>query len=259
MRIALGIEYNGAEFYGWQAQTSLRTVQGCLESALTKIADEPIKLICAGRTDAGVHATGQVVHFNTQAIRNDRAWTLGANTGLPSTVAIRWVKEVDETFHARFSATARRYRYVIYNNSLRSANLASRVTWYYRPLDITRMQAAAQHLIGEHDFSSFRAAQCESKTPMRNVQELTISRQGDFVIIEIQANAFLQHMVRNIAGMLMQVGSGWRDPQWALEVLQSRDRRVAADTASAHGLYLTNVSYPEKYVFPSSGNTFLLL
>lgn len=259
MRIALGIEYNGAELYGWQAQENLSTVQGHIESALTKIADEPIKLICAGRTDAGVHATGQVVHFDTGVVRDDRAWTLGVNAYLPPSIAVRWMKKVDETFHARFSATARRYRYIIYNYPLRSANLASKVTVYYRPLDITRMQCAAQHLIGEHDFSSFRAAQCEAKTPTRNIQELIISRQGDFVIIEIQANAFLHHMVRNITGVLMMVGSGRQEPDWVLEVLHSKDRRAAADTAFAHGLYLTKVVYPEKYALPSQNDTFLLL
>ncbi len=257
MKIALGIEYDGTEFYGWQAQANLRTVQGCLEAALTAIADEPIKVFCAGRTDAGVHASGQVIHFETQAKRNLRAWTLGANTHLPPTIAVRWVQEVDDVFHARFSAIARRYRYIILNHALRSAIFASRATWFYHPLQIEAMQYAAKYLIGEHDFSSFRSAQCESRTPMRNVQELIVSRRGDFVIIDIQANAFLHHMDRNIVGVLLQIGSGWQEPDWMLQVLHSKDRRVAAETASACGLYLNKVVYPERYPFPA--NEILLL
>lgn len=257
MKIALGIEYDGTEFYGWQAQANLSTVQGCLELALTAIADEPIKVFCAGRTDAGVHASGQVIHFETKAIRNLRAWTLGTNTHLPPTVAVRWVQEVDDDFHARFSAIGRRYRYIILNHALRSAIFASRATWFYHPLQIEAMQYAAKYLIGEHDFSSFRSAQCESRTPMRNVQELIVLRRGDFVIIDIQANAFLHHMVRNIVGVLLQIGSGWQEPDWMLQVLHSKDRRVAAETAPACGLYLSKVIYPERYPFPV--NEILLL
>lgn len=252
MRIALGIEYDGSEFYGWQAQEKLLTIQGSLEAAVSKIADEPIKLFCAGRTDAGVHATGQVVHFDTNAVRNMRAWTMGTNTHLPPEIAVRWAQEVDEHFHARFSAIARRYRYVIYNHSLRSALLASRVTWFYHHLNVDLMQLAGSYLLGEHDFSSFRSAQCESRSPMRNLQELTVQRQDDYVIVEIQANAFLHHMVRNIMGVLMEIGSGWKEPDWMLKVLHSKDRRVAAETASAHGLYLVRVIYPESYTFQSA-------
>lgn len=259
MRIALGVEYDGSQFFGWQAQEQLITIQGSLEKALSKIADHPVKVYCAGRTDAGVHATGQVVHFETTVTRNLRAWTLGTNTHLPPTIAVRWVKIVDDEFHARFSALARRYRYIIFNHSLRSAILASRVTWFYHPLNVDRMRQAACHIIGEHDFTSFRSAQCESSTPMRNVQELTISRQRDYVIVDIQANAFLHHMVRNIVGVLLQIGSGWKEPDWMLKVLESKDRRVAAETASAHGLYLNKVLYPIKYHFPESENLFLLL
>lgn len=250
MKIALGIEYNGSDFFGWQAQTNLSTVQGNLENALSKIADEPIKLFCAGRTDAGVHATGQVVHFETEVVRPLRAWTHGTNTHLPPAIAVRWVREVDEKFHARFSALARRYCYIIHNHALRSAILASQATWYYPSLHIQPMQAAAKFLLGEQDFSSFRSAQCESKTPMRNVQEIIITRQDDFVIIEIQANAFLHHMVRNIVGVLLQIGSGWKEPDWMNIVLQAKDRRAAAETASPHGLYLGKVIYPEQYDFP---------
>lgn len=256
MKIALGIEYNGHEFYGWQAQENLLTVQGCLEQALSKIADEPIKVFCAGRTDAGVHAIGQVIHFETQVQRDPRAWTLGVNTHLPPAIAVRWMKMVDDDFHARFSALARRYCYVIYNHSLRPALLANRVTWHYHSLNEKLMQQASTYLIGEHDFSSFRSAQCESKTPMRNVQEIIISRKNDLVFIEIQANAFLHHMVRNIAGVLMQIGSGFNGPEWAKEVLVAKDRKVAAETASPHGLYLIHVSYPEIYDFPRANLLF---
>ena len=251
MKIVLGIEYNGSDFHGWQSQDNVVTLQGTLEQALTKIANVPIKVFCAGRTDAGVHATGQVVHFETDVIRNPRAWTLGANMYLPSSMSVRWMQEVDEHFHARFSATARRYRYVIYNHSLRPALLSSRVTWHYYPLDDEAMRQAAAHLLGKHDFSSFRSSACQSKTPIRTVTEISIKRVGDFIYIEIEANAFLHHMVRNIAGVLMQIGSGWQQPDWALQVLHSKDRRAAAETASPHGLYLIEVKYPESYPFPT--------
>lgn len=260
MKLALGVEYNGSDFYGWQAQANLPTIQGTLEAALTQIADEPIKIFCAGRTDAGVHATGQVIHFETDVTRQLRAWTLGTNTHLPAAIAVRWAQAMEEEdFHARFSAIARRYRYIIYNHSLRPALLASRVTWYYHPLNIQPMQFAAQYLIGEQDFSSFRSAQCESTTPMRNIHEITVSRQGDYVTIEIQANAFLHHMVRNIVGVLLQIGSGWKDPDWMQEVLHSKDRRIAAETAPAQGLYLTKVTYPEKFQVPNPFHGILLL
>lgn len=250
MRIALGIEYDGTPFFGWQAQENLITVQGELEVALSKIADENIKVFCAGRTDAGVHATGQIAHFDTQAKRDLRAWTLGTNTHLPSSIAVRWAQITDASFHARFSAIARRYRYVIYNHPMRPAILASRVTWNYKPLSIERMQTAGNYLLGEHDFSSFRSAQCEARSPIRHLQELIVQREKDYVIIEIQANAFLHHMVRNIAGALMQIGSGWKSLEWMQEVLHAKNRRAAAETASPHGLYLMQVYYPEPYCFP---------
>lgn len=252
MKIALGIEYKGTDFHGWQAQENLLTIQGTLENALSKIAANPIQVFCAGRTDAGVHATGQVVHFYSNTVRVPKAWTLGTNTYLPNSIAVRWAQEVDENFHARFSALSRRYRYIIYNQSLRPAILSFQVTWYYIPLDIAAMQQAAMFLIGEQDFSSFRSSQCESKTPMRNVQEVKISRHENYVVIEIQANAFLHHMVRNIVGVLMQIGSGRKNPDWMRDVLLAKDRRIAAETAPAHGLYLINVNYPEPYNFPKS-------
>jgi tRNA pseudouridine38-40 synthase len=250
MRIALGIEYDGHEFYGWQAQKNLPTVQGHLESALSKVADEPITVFCAGRTDAGVHATGQVIHFDTTKDRNMRAWVLGVNTHLPPTIAVRWAEQVDDQFHARFSALSRRYCYFIYNNTARSAIWARRAAWHYEKLNETAMQQAGQYLIGEHDFSSFRSSQCESKTPIRHITSLTVKRYHDLMIIEVEANAFLHHMVRNIVGVLMEIGEGRRESDWMQEVLMAKDRKKAAETASPAGLYLVKVNYPEQYSFP---------
>jgi tRNA pseudouridine38-40 synthase len=251
MKIALGIEYNGSDFYGWQTQANLPTVQGSLEAALSKIADASCTVFCAGRTDAGVHAVGQVVHFETQANRPLRAWIMGVNSYLPPTVSVRWAEQVSDDFHARYSALSRCYRYIIYNINARPALLSHRVTWRYEPLNVATMQAASQYLLGELDFTSFRSAQCESKTPMRHVQKLAIHRNNDFIVIEIEANAFLHHMVRNIAGVLMHVGAGYEEPEWVLEVLQAKDRRKAVETASASGLYLYSVQYPTLFSLPS--------
>lgn len=250
MRIALGIEYNGRDYYGWQAQAHLPTIQGYLEAALSIIADEPIKIICAGRTDAGVHAIGQVIHFDTEANRSSRAWILGTNSHLPDSISVRFAESVDDSFHARFSAIARRYRYIIHNHMSRPAILTSRVTWHYDVLNVATMQEAGQYLLGEQDFSSFRSAECESKTPMRNVHSVDVFRSGDYVVIDIQANAFLHHMVRNIVGVLMRIGAGFNEPEWMQTVLAAKDRRKAADTAPAAGLYLTQVFYPLPYSFP---------
>lgn len=252
MRIALGIEYNGSDFHGWQAQRDLSTVQGHLQDALGKVANESILIFCAGRTDAGVHATGQVVHFDTHAKRHIDAWIWGTNANLPPSIVVRWARHVDYSFHARFKATSRRYRYIIFNHPIRPAILSSRVTWHYYPLNIERMREAGKYLIGEQNFSSFRSSQCNSKSPMRNVTEFTVERQGDFVVIEIEANAFLHHMVRNIAGTLMKIGGGVKEPEWMQEVLVAKSRRVAAETASPDGLYLIQVRYPEPYDFPAN-------
>ncbi len=257
-RIALGVEYNGTGYSGWQKQSDIQTIQGTLEAALAKIADEPIELTCAGRTDAGVHAIAQVVHFDTTAVRPDRAWTLGTNTHLPPAISVHWVKEVDKEFSARFSALSRCYHYIIHNSVIRSALLASKVTWYYDPLDIEKMRLAAPYLLGEQDFSSFRSAECGSKTAMRNIKKIEITRQGDFVVIQIEANAFLHHMVRNIVGVLKRIGAGFNPPIWAKEVLEAKDRRQAAETAPADGLYLTDVYYPEPYRFPKSAKTLII-
>lgn len=258
MRIALGIEYQGSDFYGWQAQRDLSTVQGALEEALSKVANETIYLHCAGRTDANVHAVGQVVHFDTRAKRHIDAWIWGTNSHLPSSIVVRWARHVDYQFHARFKAYARRYRYVIYNNPIRPAILSHRVTWHYYPLDVEPMRVAASCLLGEQDFSSFRSSQCNSNSPMRNITFVDIQRQGDFIFIDIEANAFLHHMVRNIAGVLMKIGAGVKPASWMAEVLAAKSRRAAAETAPPDGLYLVQVKYPEPYTFPIPNSVFLL-
>ncbi|EHD20742.1 MULTISPECIES: tRNA pseudouridine(38-40) synthase TruA [Brenneria] len=250
LKIALGIEYDGSRYYGWQRQAEVDSVQGCLERALSKVANEPIAVFCAGRTDAGVHATGQVVHFATRAARKDAAWTMGVNANLPPDIAVRWVKAVDDDFHARFSATARRYRYVIYNHRYRPAVLARGVTHCYLPLDAGRMERAGQCLLGENDFTSFRAVQCQSRTPWRNVNHLKVRRHGAYIVVDIKANAFVHHMVRNIVGSLMEVGCGNQPEGWIAQLLAAKDRSLAAATARAEGLYLVAVDYPARFALP---------
>lgn len=250
MRIAAILEYDGSAFSGWQLQDGARSVQGCVEQALSKVADEPIRVTVAGRTDAGVHAAAQVIHFDTKAARAAHAWVRGAISNLPTEVALLWAAETDAEFHARFSATGRHYRYVILNRAARPTYLAKRVTHEYRPLDLARMQQAAAHLIGTRDFSSFRSAECQAKSPVRELRALTVERNGEFVLIHAYANAFLQHMVRNIAGVLIAIGVGERAPAWAREVLDARDRTRAAATAPSDGLYLMKVEYPESFRIP---------
>ncbi|MFY7697217.1 MAG: tRNA pseudouridine(38-40) synthase TruA [Legionella sp.] len=247
MRIALLVEYDGSEYHGWQAQAGLRTVQQGLEQALSRVADQDISVVCAGRTDTGVHATNQIIHFDCDNQRTIRSWIHGANSFLPKDICVRWGKEVSDHFHARYSALSRRYRYIISNTSIRPALLRSNVTWQYRQLDHRSMHQASQSLLGEQDFTSFRSVECQSKTPMRHVHRLDVSRNGDLVIIDITANAFLHHMVRNIAGVLISVGSGKRPVSWVEEVLQARDRRLGAETAPPYGLYLVEVLYPEEF------------
>lgn len=250
MRIALGIEYDGTDFHGWQQQKSgLRTVQSVVESALAKIADEPINVTCAGRTDAGVHAYDQVIHFDTTAARPNHSWILGTNTYLPKDVAVKWAKLVTEKFHARFAALSRSYRYVIANQQTHAAIMRNYQTWYHKPLDEKKMAEAAQYLLGEHDFSSFRSAECQAKTAIRNVTNINITRQQHKIIIEITANAFLHHMVRNIVGVLLRVGDGRQTTTWVKEVLQACDRCAAGITAPPQGLYLIQVKYPTGYDF----------
>lgn len=260
MKIALGIEYDGSCYYGWQRQLEVDSVQQKLEQALSQVANEPISVHCAGRTDSGVHATGQVVHFETTANRKDVAWTMGVNANLPSDIAVRWVKTVKEDFHARFSATARRYRYIIYNRRYRPAILGRGLTHYHLPLDADSMHRAGQSLLGENDFTSFRAVQCQSKTPWRNVKHLQVSRMGDYIIVDIKANAFVHHMVRNIVGSLMEVGCGNQPEGWIAELLTLKDRSMAAATAKADGLYLVAVDYPAEFELPevTLGPLFLL-
>jgi tRNA pseudouridine38-40 synthase len=250
-RFALGLEYDGAAFSGWQSQAHARGVQAAVEEALTKVANHPIEVIAAGRTDAGVHATMQVVHFDSDSVRSQRGWVLGANTYLPSQVSALWICPVPEAFHARYSAFARRYRYVILNRAPRPALAVERVCWIRDALDVDRMQTAARLLIGEHDFTSFRAAECQARTPMRQMHEITVERHGEIVVISVLANAFLHHMVRNIAGVLIAIGAGERPESWAAEVLAARDRKKAGITAPAAGLYLAGVRYSASLGLPS--------
>lgn len=250
-RIALGIEYKGARYRGWQRQESgVPSVQAALEKALSQVAAEPVSLMCAGRTDAGVHASGQVVHFDTRVERPLKAWIMGGNANLPPDISVTWAKVMPAEFHARFKAFARRYRYVIYNDPIRPAHLAEEVTWNHRLLDVARMREAAAHLVGTHDFTSFRAVQCQAKSPVKTVHHLEVIEHGRFIVIDVRANAFLHHMVRNFAGVLMTIGAGEREPGWVAEVLAARDRRVGGVTAHPYGLYLVQVEYPPEFELP---------
>lgn len=250
MRIALGIEYDGANYFGWQRQRDVISVQEKLEDALSIVANHPVSVQCAGRTDSGVHGTGQVVHFDTDATRKIAAWTMGVNANLPKDIAVRWAKPVDDEFNARFSATARRYRYIIFNNPLRPAILGHGVSHYHDPLDAEKMHEAGQHLLGENDFTSFRATHCQSRSPWRNLMHLKVSRHGDFIVIDVKANAFVHHMVRNITGSLIAVGKGDKEPEWIKWLLDAKDRTLAAATAKAEGLYLIDVDYPAELDLP---------
>ncbi len=246
-RYILGVEYDGSNFSGWQWQVDRRTAQAELEYALSQVANEPVRVICAGRTDAGVHALEQVVHFDTTVKRDLHAWLMGGNSNLQNDIRILWVKEAVDDFHARFSATARFYRYVILNRKMKSALQPKQLTWCYEPLDADKMHQAAQDLIGHHDFSTFRAQGCQSKSPNRTIYFIEVYRQDERVIIDISANAFLHHMVRNIAGVLMEIGSGKRSLDWPKQLLEIKDRGQGGITAKPHGLYLGSVLYPEKF------------
>jgi tRNA pseudouridine38-40 synthase len=250
-RIAVGIEYDGSSFCGWQEQRGAPSIQVAAETALGRVADEPVALICAGRTDSGVHARGQVAHFDTAAIRRSRAWLLGANTHLPPTVSLRWALPVPDHFHARYSAVTRVYRYLVLNRAARSALAQARALGVHRPLDAAAMQAAADHLVGQHDFSAFRAAECQARSPVRRLDRLQVVRSGDWVTIDVEANAFLHHMVRNIVGLLLLVGRGEAPPHRAREQLESRERSTGAATAPAHGLYLWQVHYAPEFGLPA--------
>ncbi|WP_445363688.1 tRNA pseudouridine(38-40) synthase TruA [Microbulbifer sp. ANSA003] len=250
-RMALGVEYCGAKLHGFQKQKSAsETVQAHLERALSTIAAEAVTLVCAGRTDAGVHATNQVIHFDTRAQRPDRAWVQGVNTKLPDSVRVRWAREMPAQFHARFSAHARSYRYLIHSAPTRSAHSTAEVTWTQHPLDLEAMREGASYLIGRHDFTSYRASQCQAKSPVREITRLDIAPVGQLIALEISANAFLHHMVRNITGVLMAVGRGERPPIWVKEVLDQRDRSAGGVTAPPFGLYLVDVRYPDHFQLP---------
>ncbi|WAJ69198.1 tRNA pseudouridine(38-40) synthase TruA [Catenovulum adriaticum] len=250
MKFALGIEYDGARYSGWQRQQNVPSVQQALEEALSKVVNKTIVVTCAGRTDSGVHATAQVVHFTTDVQREIKALTLGVNANLPKDIAVKWAQIVDDSFDARYSATARRYRYVIYNNPLKSAILPQGITHCYHDLDATKMHQAAQALVGEKDFTSFRAAHCQSNTPFRNIHQVSVTRIGEYIVIDITANAFLHHMVRNIAGSLMEIGKGEQAVNWISELLIAKDRTLAAATAKPNGLYLVRVFYPDSLNIP---------
>jgi len=254
MRIALGIEYDGTAYNGWQRQRTGTGVQALLEKALAVVANEALEVTCAGRTDTGVHASNQVVHFDSTAERTSQGWLLGINSNLPDDINATWVKSVDDKFHARFSATARHYRYRILNQLARSALYRHRAWWVHQPLDVKQMQLGAEFLLGEHDFSAFRAAGCQAHSPRRTIGLLNIQREQNWITLDLSADAFLQHMVRNIAGTLVAVGMGEQSPEWILEVLESRDRKQGGIAAPAHGLTLVGVTYPESFEIPERGS-----
>lgn len=251
-RIVFGVRYDGAAYHGWQTQDNLITVQQSLEQAFSQVANHPVTLTCAGRTDAGVHATAQVAHFNTDVERTDYSWVFGANSNLPHDISVTWVKPLSQEFHARYSARARRYRYILFNHSVRPGILRHAVGWYHRELNIDLMQEGVRHLLGEHDFSAFRGAGCQANTPIRTLQQLQITRQRRMIVIDIQANAFLLHMVRNIVGVLIEVGAGIKSPEWVDHVLMSRDRNQAGVTIAPNGLYLVGVDYPQEWQLPKT-------
>jgi tRNA pseudouridine38-40 synthase len=250
-RLAVGIEYDGGAYCGWQLQAGAPSVQSAIEQALSRIADQPVSLICAGRTDAGVHAREQVAHFETEAVRSPRAWLLGANTQLPRDISLRWAHAVPQDFHARFSALARSYRYLILNRATRSALAHGRALVVYQSLEVAAMQEAAQWLIGEHDFSAFRSSECQARSPVRQLHSLRVARGGDWIAIDVTANAFLHHMVRNIVGLLLAIGQQRAAPARAREQLESRTRSTGEATAAAHGLYLWRVEYPAQFGLPT--------
>lgn len=244
------VEYDGSAFKGWQKQLHAISVQEVLENAISTVANKSVNVICAGRTDTGVHAVGQIVHFDTDVLRRCYNWQRGINSNLPSSVSVHWVQEIPIDFHARFSAVQRYYRYVISNHAVCPAILRNLTSWQHTPLDHKQMHKAASYLVGTHDFTSFRASGCQAKTAVREIKSIMVSRKGNYLYIDVSANAFLHHMVRNIAGTLMQVGSGEKDPAWIKKLIEQKDRCQAGMTASPAGLYLQGVDYPAKYNFP---------
>jgi tRNA pseudouridine38-40 synthase len=252
MRYALGLEYDGSAFLGWQVQRQEPTVQGCLEQAVAIVANHEVRVNCCGRTDTGVHACCQVAHFDTPALRSERSWVLGINSHLPAGISVLWVREVDDEFHARFSAFARSYQYRVLNRWIRPALEANYLCWYRKSLDVECMHEAAQVLVGAHDFSAFRAAGCQASHAVREIHSIAVHRNGNRVILDITANGFLYHMVRNIAGNLLAIGSGEQQRGWLEELLDGKDRTRAAPTAPAQGLYFMGARYPENYALPSA-------
>jgi tRNA pseudouridine38-40 synthase len=253
-RIALGLEYDGAPFSGWQTQKDGSGIQDAVEAALQSFVGQPTPVVCAGRTDAGVHATGQVVHLDSPVAREPRAWVRGVNRYLPRAVSIRWAREVSAGFHARYGALARTYEYWILNDAVRSPLYERRAGWVFRPLDVGAMREAAQRLVGSHDFSAFRSAECQAASPVRDLRRFEVERLGRLVRVQVTANAFLHHMVRNLVGTLVYVGIGRQPPQWAGEVLAGRDRALAAPTFAACGLYLTRVEYDRTLELPTGAD-----
>jgi len=253
-RYALCVEYAGAAYNGWQTQKhgNVRCVQTEVEKGLARVANHPVSVICAGRTDTGVNGTYQIIHFDCQFDRPERALVMGTNRHLPDDIAIKWAVKVPDTFHARFSALARRYRYLIYSAPVKPAVLPRGVTWTHKKLDVDTMHQAGQHLVGEHDFSSYRAVACQAKSPVRTITDLNVYQSGDLIVIDVRANAFLHHMIRNIAGVLMKIGCGEASVDWSREVLHARDRRDGGVTAPPWGLYFVDVKYPPEYDLPPS-------
>lgn len=253
-RIAMGIEYDGSHYVGWQSQSVGETVQQNVERALSKVANHEVKIFCAGRTDTGVHANEQVIHFETSSYRKAYSWVHGCNTNLAKSICSLWAVDVPESFHARFSAQKRSYRYTILNRRIRPSIMNNYVSFVYQPLDASRMQQAANHLLGKHDFTSYRTVACQAKSPVRTLHKITVVREGEFIHIDLQADGFLHHMVRNIAGVLIKIGAGDADVEWSKEVLEHRNRCAGGVTASSKGLYFKQVSYPSEFELPSIYN-----
>jgi tRNA pseudouridine38-40 synthase len=259
MRIALGLEYDGAGYCGWQSQAGGCGVQDNLERALQQMAGHALRVTAAGRTDAGVHAIGQVAHFDTMTARPLTAWVRGINAMLPKTIRVLWAQEVDQQFHARFDACWRSYQYLLVNQQVAPAILAGKAGWFHLPLNITAMQAAANYLVGEHDFSAFRAAECQAKSPIKQLQRAKVQQTGHSIIFDFRANAFLHHQVRNMVGALIYVGKGYYPPDYMQQLLQSRDRTLSPPTFAPDGLYLTGVGYDAKWGLPETGRSLSLI
>ena len=259
MRVALGLEYDGAPYCGWQSQTNQCGVQDYVESAIQKIAEQAVRMHAAGRTDTGVHALAQIIHFDTDTVRPDSAWVRGVNAFLPETIRVLWAKVVDGEFHARFSAQQRRYQYLLVNTRVAPAINATKAGWYHLPLDISAMLAAIEYLLGEHDFSAFRASECQAKSPVKNLQIATVKQYGEQFIFEFAANAFLQHQVRNMLGALIYVGNGKYAPDFIQQLLAQKDRTLSPPTFSPNGLYLAGVQYDNKFALPNTQRSLTLI